>query len=624
MCGIFAWVGPGFDEKRLTQCTDRLAHRGPDAAGYWNDGLAYLGHRRLKIIDLSEAGAQPMFNEDGQVVVIFNGEIYNFPELRADLEAKGHVFRSHSDTEVIVHGYEEYGDECVQKFWGMFALAIWDRRRKRMLVARDRFGKKPVNYLHKGQNLVIASEIPAILESGLSSRTLSLDSLALFWQLEFIPAPYSAFGDIQKLPAGHAMVFEGSNLKIWQYYPPREVAPFTGSYDQAKEQLKSLLSDATSRRLVSDVPVGVALSGGIDSAVVVAAARKLTSGRLVTVTVRPHLERSELDEGDFARATAKALGTEHHEIRPVPDFRQSFETIIRNLAEPFAISSVVPSYYLFSMLRTMATVVVTGDGGDELFAGYDYYRQINLFRKLRRAIPGPLLTGTYSLFNQIYGLGPALRPRLKNLLAGLQVLNRQPPRDALWEQRRVLRLDVFRKWCDLSRSRELDRQIESYFTETDPMRLTMLCEQFNRMTYHILTKVDISSMAHAVEVRAPLLDHRIAEFARSLPTEFLIGDGRGKRILRDIASDVLPPEVLSKPKTGFIIPIRDLFANELRPYLLETLTAPDPIYDELVDRSRIPEVIDAHCAGKPYETALLLKLLSLRLWIQFCRPVNAG
>lgn len=624
MCGIFAWVGPGFDEARLARCTDCLTHRGPDAAGYWNDGLAFLGHRRLRIIDLSEAGAQPMFNEDGQVVVIFNGEIYNFPELRKDLEAKGHVFRSRSDTEVIVHGYEEYGDECVEKFWGMFALAIWDRRRKRMLVARDRFGKKPINYLHKGQNLVIASEIPAILESGISERKLDLDSLALFWQLEFIPAPFSAFGDIQKLPAGHAMVFEGSELKIWRYYPPREVSPFKGSYDEAKEELKHLLSDATSRRLVSDVPVGVALSGGIDSAVVVASARKLTSGRLVTVTVRPHLEGNEHDEGDFARATAKALGTEHHEIRPVPDFRESFETIIRHLAEPFAISSVVPSYYLFSMLRTMAIVVVTGDGGDELFAGYDYYRQINLFHKLRRGVPGPLLGASYSFFNQIYSASSLLRPKLKMVLAGLQMLRGEPTSDALWEQRRVLRPGILEKWRDLTRSRELDREIRSYFSETDPMRLAMLCEQFNRMTYHILTKVDIASMSHAIETRAPLLDHRVAEFARSLPTDFLISDGRGKRILRDIAADVLPAEVLSKPKTGFGIPIRELFAKELRPYLLETLTASDPVYDELVDRARIPEIIDAHCAGRPYQTLLLLKLLSLRLWIQFFRPVSAG
>ncbi|MGA3067880.1 MAG: asparagine synthase (glutamine-hydrolyzing), partial [Tepidisphaeraceae bacterium] len=366
MCGIFAWVGPGIDETRLLQATDRMSHRGPDERGYWSDGVAWLGHRRLKIIDLSSAGAQPMFNEDGQVAVVFNGEIYNFMELRAELESAGHVFRSRCDTEVIVHAYEQWGDDCVPRFWGMFAFAIWDVRRRRMLLARDRFGKKPLNYLHRGQNLVVASEIPAILESGLSSRTADLDALAFFWQLEYIPAPDSAFTDIKKLPAGHSMVFEDGKLRITRYYPPQHIAPFTGSYEQAKDKLRDLLEDATRRRLVSDVPLGVALSGGIDSANVVAAARKLTTGRLVTVTVRPHTEKSEHDEGDFARATALALGTEHHEIRPVPDFRQSFETIINNLGEPFAIASAVPCYYLFATLRTLATVVVTGDGGDEL------------------------------------------------------------------------------------------------------------------------------------------------------------------------------------------------------------------------------------------------------------------
>lgn len=623
MCGIFAWVGPGCDESILTRSTDRLTHRGPDGGGYWNDGMAFLGHRRLRIIDLSEAGAQPMFNEDGQVAVVFNGEIYNFSELRSELEAKGHVFRSRSDTEVIVHGYEEWGDDCVARLWGMFAFAVWDRRRRRMLVARDRFGKKPIIYLHRGSNLIVASEISALLASGIAGRTADLEALGLFWQLEYIPAPYSAFEDIRKLPGGHAMAFDASGLKIWQYYPPREVEPFAGSYEAAKEQLTDLLLDATRRRLISDVPIGVALSGGIDSATIVAAARKLTGRKLVTVTVRPHLDGNDQDEGDFARATARALGTDHHEIRPLPDFRQSFERIIDNLAEPFAIASVVPAYYLFAALRSMATVVITGDGGDELFGGYDHYRLVGIFQALRAVLPDRLLDASYSLADLAYGATPQLRPQLKSLLAGLQLLKDEPMSDALWEQQRVLRPMLLRRWRDLTTLRVLKRTIQSAFSENDPVRMMMLGEQFNRMAYHILTKVDIASMAHAVEVRSPLLDHRIAEFARSLPNKFLIQGGHGKRILRDLAADTLPPSVLSKPKSGFGIPIRDLFSNQLRPYLMETLTAPNPLYDELVDRSRIPEVLEAHQAGRPHQTMLLLKLLSLRLWIEKTRPINA-
>jgi asparagine synthase (glutamine-hydrolysing) len=620
MCGIFAWVGPGIDETRLLRCVDLQRHRGPDERRHWTDGVAWLGHNRLKIIDLSAAGAQPMFNEDGTIAVIFNGEIYNFPELREELLSRGHRFCSRCDTEVIVHAYEEYGEQFVERLWGMFALAIWDQPKKRMLLARDRFGKKPLYYALRGENLVLASELPAILESGLSDRTADLDALAFFWQLEYIPAPFTAFADIKKLPAAHAMIFESGKTRIWRYYPPSEVSPFRGTYAQAKDQLADLVTDATRRRLVSDVPVGVALSGGIDSATIVAAARRITSGPLVTVTVRPHIENSEHDEGDFARATAKALGTDHHEIRPIPDFRESFETIIAHLGEPFAIGSAVPSYYLFSELRSMATVVITGDGGDELFAGYDYYRQIDLVNFARKVFPDFALSAMYGGINTAYGMSDALRPKLKQVLAGIQFVRGQPTTDAHWEQQRALRPEILRRWRDQSGIGALQKEIEGYFSETDPMRLRMLSEQFIRMTYHILTKVDITSMAHSVEVRSPLLDHRIAEFARSLPNNFLVGNGVGKRILRDLGADVLPPEVVGKRKTGFTIPIRDLFANELKNYLMEILTSPHPVYDALVNRDRIPEIMEAHCAGRPFETLLLLKLLALRLWIEKTGP----
>jgi len=616
MCGIFAWVGDGCDEATLIRCTDRLTHRGPDARGHWSDGRASLGHRSLKIIDLSANSAQPMFNEDNTIAVVFNGEIYNFPELRNELEALGHHFKSRSDTEVIVHAYEEYGEKCVEKLWGMFAFAIWDQRRRRMLVARDRFGKKPLNYLHQGDTLVLASEIPAILESGLSARKIDLEALAFFWQLEYIPAPFSGFTDIRKLPAGHAMVFEDGKLRQWRYYPPSEIARFAGTYQEAKDQLNQLLDDATRRRLVSDVPVGLALSGGIDSAVVLAAARKQTTGRLVTVTVRPHLKNNILDEGVFARATAKALDTEHYEISPIPDFGLSFEQIIQHLGEPFAISSAVPCYYLFEELRKMVTVAVTGDGGDELFCGYGHYRQDRKFRAIRKWVPDFVMQASYAGFNQAYGTMAGMRPKLKNVLAGIQLLRGLPTSDALWEQQRALQPQVLARWSEMAGIRSMRTDIAGYFSERDPMRLQMLTEQFDRMTYHILTKVDITSMAHSVEARSPLLDHRVAEFARSLPNEYLIHGHFGKRILRDLAADVLPPEVTTKPKTGFGVPIRELFANELKGYLMERLTASHPVYDALVNRSRVGEIIESHCRGKPYQTLLLLKLLSLRLWIE--------
>jgi asparagine synthase (glutamine-hydrolysing) len=622
MCGIFAWVGPGLAADELRAATDVMVHRGPDSSGYWNDELCFLGHRRLRIIDLSELGAQPMPNEDGQIQVSFNGEIYNFPELKSELLARGHVFRGKSDTEVIVHGYEEWGDEVVGKLWGMFAFALWDRRKRRMLVARDRFGKKPVNYVHKVERLALASEIPAVLATGLSDRRVDLAALSCFWQSDaFIPAPMTGFADVKKLPAGCYMTFEGGRLDIRRYYPPAAVEPFKGSYDDAKAQLRDLLADATARRLVSDVPVGIALSGGIDSAIVVAAARRIAQGRLITVTVRPHTDGSSHDEGEFARATAERYGTEHIEIRPVPDFRESFETVIRNIGEPFATASAVPTYYLFKALREHVTVVLAGDGGDENFCGYSHYWDMGKYAALKSVTPGFVARAMYGMFNGVYGAVPASRGKLKQVLAGLQVLQDRPFTDARWEYAKLLTGRAFEGMLRTDVILGGQAELMKLTNEAEPMRRQMVAEMFGRMTYHIMTKVDICSMAHTVESRSPLLDHRIAEFARSLPTEFMLGQGFGKKILRDLFADELPKSVLEKPKSGFGIDVRAMFAGPLRGYVTEVLTSPHPTYDALVHRGAIPGLLESHAAGRPFHTQLLMKLLALRLWIGNTNPV---
>jgi asparagine synthase (glutamine-hydrolysing) len=613
MCGILAYVGPNPDTRLLEEALGRLTHRGPDAHGTWTDGRAWLGHRRLKIIDLSDSAAQPMANEDGTVHVTFNGEIYNFPELRRLLEEKGHRFRSRSDTEVIVHGYEEWGDACVERFWGMFAFAVWDSRRRRLLAARDRFGKKPLSYLCRAGRFVLASEIPALLATGLSQRKVSLHDLGLFWGLNYLPAPATGLTDVRKLPAGHALSLENGNLRIWMYYPPERVQSFRGTDAQAREQVAALLTDAVRRRLVSDVPVGVTLSGGIDSTLVAATARKLVPGRLVTLTVRPHLDNNRHDEGHYARQTAQHLGTEHYEVRPEPVLLESLGRVIQNLGEPFAIASAIPTYYLYQALKERATVILSGDGGDENFGGYDHYRYLPWRAHALRFAPA--WACLYRALSRVYGWVPATRPRLKTVLALLQVAQGRPPSEADWEAARVLRPGARRALWD----REPDAcgdTVRMLFSERDPRRLGMLCDQFTSMAYHILTKVDIASMAHAVEVRSPLLDHRLAELARGLPLRLLMNGSEGKLILKDLLRGQVPAEVLSKPKTGFGLPIREVFAGPGRAYLTEVLTAPHPAYDSLVDRRRLPEVIASHCQGRPYHTSLLLKLLVLRLWLE--------
>jgi len=614
MCGILAAVGTRPAPEALERALGVMAHRGPEEHNSWSDATAWLGHRRLRIIDLSANASQPMANEDGTVRVVFNGEIYNFEELRKELESKGHRFRSRSDTEVIVHAYEEWGDQCITRFWGMFAFCIWDGQRQRLLVARDRFGKKPVNYLCKNNLLVVASEIPAILATSCSSRQASVDGLALFWQLNFIPAPYSAFSDIQKLPAGHAMAYEGGRLRIWRYYPPEQVATFSGTYEDAKAEAKTLLADAVRRRLVSDVPLGITLSGGIDSALVAMAARELNPGRLITLTVRPHLKGNRHDEGEFARITARLLETEHYEIEPQPIILDSIGSVIRNLGEPFAIASAIPAFYLFQALKKQVTVVLSGDGGDELFAGYTHYRSIRWQHLLRKFGAG--WTALDQIGNGAYGLAPGLRPLLKTGLALMQFASGLPPSEARWESDRALRPAYRERLRNNALFLEQTRQIEALFGERNPVKLASLVDQFYNMTYHILTKVDITSMAHSVEVRTPILDHRLAEIGRSLPLGFLIEGKTGKRLLRDLLKGRWPEAHITRPKTGFGLPIREVFANEASGYLLETLMAPHPAYDELVCRNELPRIMAAHKAGRPYQTGLLLKLLVVRLWMQ--------
>jgi asparagine synthase (glutamine-hydrolysing) len=615
MCGIVAIAGAAVDAERRSRALARLAHRGPDGAGEWSDGTAWLGHRRLAVIDLSEQAAQPMANEDGRIRLVFNGEIYNFPELRRELEARGHRFRSATDSEVIVHAYEEYGDRCVERLWGMFAFVIWDGPRRRLLAARDRFGKKPLAYIEGPGRFAAASEIPALLETGWSRRAIDLESLAFFWNLGYVPAPRSAFTDVRKLPAGHALAWDATGLKSWRYYPPREVPPFTGSYEEAREEFRALLRDAVRRRLVSDVPLGVALSGGLDSAAVTAQAAELAPGRLVTLTVRPRDDGGPYDEGAWALATATSLGTRHVEVRPDATLEESFEVVTRHIGEPFAIGSSAPCYYLFRAMKPQATVVLSGDGGDEMLAGYPGYRAMRALARARRLVSRRAGASLYSALDATYGALPAARPGARQAMIALQLLLERPPTDAHWEHRQVLQPEPGRELLAAEGIRPHLAAIESLFAESDPMRLRMLADQFDNMSGQILSKVDVTSMAHAVEVRSPLLDHRIAELARGLPEAFLRQDGRGKRLLRDTLAGSVPQAVLDKPKSGFGLPVSAWLAGEGRPWVLERLTAPGEAFERLVRRDRIPSLLERHARGRPDVTSLVLRLLALRLWI---------
>jgi asparagine synthase (glutamine-hydrolysing) len=548
-----------------------------------------------------------MCNEDGTVWVAFNGEIYNYRELRQELTSQGHVFRSQSDTEVILHAYENYGDACVGRLWGMFAFALWDQRQKRVLVARDRFGEKPLVYAELPGGLAAASTIPALLQVLPLARKASRQALAKYFVLGYVPSPAAAIAGIHKLAPGCAFSWQDGTFRQWRYYPGDEGPAFRGSFRDAVVEFRYLFEDAVARRLVADVPLALALSGGLDSAAVAVAASRAGTGRLAAVTVSSDDAASSADEAPAAATTAGVLRLSHRTVKTRPEMWRAFDIAVAQLGEPFAIASVAPTYHLFAAFRGHATVVLTGDGGDELLAGYPNYQFARWRARLVTLNKWSLLQRSYATLDRLYSWLPSLRRILKPAMAGIQFVSGEPIRDASWEYRRVLRIAPVVSAEDTLRAPQ--------HLAADPLRLALWNDRHTTLPDHMLTKVDLASMSHAIEARSPFLDHRLVAFVDSLPTSFLLLGQQSKRLLRAYLRGALPDEVLRRPKTGFGFPLREYFAGPLRSAVLEVLMSPDPIYDALVERQRIPEVLGAHVNGMPHLTTLLLTLLSLRLWL---------
>lgn len=562
MCGIAGFIGEGLGltPERLARMRDALAHRGPDDYGLkaWTaagaepapDAAAAVGlaHRRLSIIDLSPAGHQPMSNEDGTVWIVFNGEFYNFADYRAELEAQGHVFRSHSDTETILHLYEEHGiEEALRRINGMFAFALWDSRRRRLVLARDRLGKKPLFYAWRpGRGLAFASEIKALRAGGLvDDARLDLAALDQVWTFGVTVGERTLFEQVRKLPPAHYAIFENDRLELHEYWD----AVFRGARADNRldgewvDELDALLRDAIRLRLVSDVPVGLFLSGGVDSSLVAALAADITGGRIRSYTIG--FQEDAFNEAPQARAVADHLGLKNETLCVTDDLFGEAGRIARQFDEPFGDSSAVPTYCVSKLSRKFVTVALTGDGGDESFAGYDYIRQ---------AV-------------RMWG-SAEYRRRLRRPMS---------PRERLWEfkqrllgfERGFLNLDSL-----LSRKRRRELFTEE-FLRTVPhaeavtdrfrwMERTAGADVLSRVQYLLvktwlpddfLRKVDTVSMAHALECRSPLLDYRVVEFAARLPDRLKFEPGgRGKRILRLLLQRYVPEELYDRPKRGFGLP----------------------------------------------------------------------
>jgi asparagine synthase (glutamine-hydrolysing) len=611
MCGIAGMVGaPGsVDTETIHRMCQAIVYRGPDDEGIFvKDGVG-LGMRRLSIIDLA-GGHQPVFNEDRTVWVVYNGEIYNFPELRKELEGRGHNFYTHTDTEVIVHLYEEMGADCVQKLRGMFAFALYDERNRRLLLARDRLGKKPLHYALSQGRLLFGSEIKTILSVAPELAELNSDALLQYFYFGYIPDPATAFTPIQKLPPGHVLEFEAGKIKVRQYWDLPEYGTYTpASEEECLEELEHRLAEAVRIRLIADVPLGAMLSGGTDSSVVVALMARASSRPVKTFSIG--FRHADFNEAPYARMVAEKFGTEHHELILEPDVRETIETLTHSLEEPFGDSSMLPTYYISCLARKHVTVALSGDGGDEAFAGYERYRMHlqdrshdwipqwagRMYRRgihpfIPYKVPGRSLAYSISLpWQDRYTEGVSFQPfqREMALLSEDFVGTAQP-------------LKLFREYLDSAPSH-------------DPLGRVLYLDSKTYLPGDILTKVDRMSMLTSLEARVPMLDHVFLEWVTSLTSEWKMRGGSQKYILRKLAERVgVPKEVLYRPKQGFALPLGHWMRNELKDLILNVMLDPVTLQRGYFNPSGIRRLLDEHFQGRRDHSARIWRLFMFELW----------
>jgi asparagine synthase (glutamine-hydrolysing) len=637
MCGIV-----GFNSIRafqslkesLSEATSCLAHRGPDDSGFFFDercGVG-LGHRRLSIIDLSKAGQQPMSSEDGNVHIVYNGEVYNFREIRESLEAQGHQFRSETDTEVILKGYLQWGIECLQKFIGMFSLAIWDSSKGQLYLARDRLGIKPLFYSFKDGNFLFASELKALMALESFNRDIDPDSISLFLHYQYVPAPKTIFRNTYKLLPGHYLVFNGEDLNANRYWAPPDEPQADLSAVNDEEQLLSrldaLLTEAVSLRLISDVPLGALLSGGIDSSIVVALMQKVSTSPVRTFSIG--FNEEGYNEAPWAAKVAHHLGTDHTELYVTP--KEAME-VIPNLPEmydePFADSSAIPTFLVSSLARSHVTVALSGDGGDEQFAGYVRYWTTQamargfqrLFLPFREslanilgAIPAGFVEKCYLPWRQFL----PQRFRVANFADKWQkliyLLNKSEISDlyrmtiCLWSEDEVFRL---------AGRRLPEGEYEKIFKDTVDWPLLARLMRVDQKTYlpdAMLTKVDRASMAVSLEVRVPLLDHRVVEYTAQLPDNLKFRNGSGKYLLKKLLARYVPNHLFERPKMGFGVPIDRWFRNELQDLLLDYLSSERLKKEGLFDETMVESMIKEHLSGRINHHYRLWALLMWEMW----------
>jgi asparagine synthase (glutamine-hydrolysing) len=620
MCGIAGFtqfIDAMGNKETLKKMGDSIYHRGPDAGGEYLNDLVGLAHRRLSIIDLSDAGIQPMFSHDNKYVIVFNGEVYNYQALRAQLSAAGYPFKTQTDTEVILALYAAEGEKMLDKLNGMFAFALWDTTSERLLIARDRIGKKPLYYLETDTQFAFASEIKALLTLPDVPREIRLDAVYDFFAYQYVPDPKSIFKHIHKLPPGHFMTVDAKGIEIKQYWDVSFKHTSSESEQHLTQQLRELASHCTQQRMISDVPLGAFLSGGVDSSGVVAMMAQHSQTPVKTCSIG--FDEKKFNETEFAKEVAEQYKTEHHEFTVHQNVADSLEKIVGFFDEPFADPSLVPTYFVSELARQQVTVAIAGDGGDEVFAGYEKYTTDATENKLRNKCPLFLRKKVFPILANILAKSNTTICRKgKSLLTSLS----QDPAMGFYTTNSQI---DDRQWGKLVRS-EVNTELNGYHPSKitvdaynqadgpDHLSKILYTDMKTYLPGGILVKVDRMSMANSLEVRAPLLDKDIVEFAATVPSELKFKNGEKKHILKEAFKPMLPDGILYRKKMGFSVPLAHWFRHEIKDLAHRHLIEQAHGLKTIFNHAYIQTLWDEHQAREADHAAVLWSMLMFEMW----------
>ena len=630
MCGIAGYTTFYKDKAHVSSLEamgNAIAHRGPDASDTYIEDKLALVHRRLAIIDLSDAGVQPMHSNDGRYVIIFNGEIYNYQEHRQQLEAEGYPFKTHTDTEVILALYDKYGTECLAHLNGMFAFALWDKTQEQLFIARDRMGKKPLYYHYINGDIFFASELKSLMAVNAFPKTIRQDAVYDFFAYQYVPDPKTIFEDVFKLPPGHFMVFSAQGMVKKKYWD----VSFAEQGQESESEFTSLLNDTllscTKNRMVSDVPLGAFLSGGVDSSGVVALMSQVASeddsNHITTCSIG--FDDEKYNEVEFARAVANQYHTNHHEFTVHQNVKDNLKNITRYFDEPFADPSLVPTYFVSELAREQVTVAVAGDGGDEVFAGYEKYAVDHLENKLRDKFPSWLRRSIFPMLAKCCGLISATPfKRARSLFNSLSVspdmgfyISNSFITDDQWQ--RLVRPEFRKKLGEYHPSKIT---LDAYQAADGPDHLSKILYT-DMKTYlpgGILVKVDRMSMANSLEVRAPILDYEVVELAAKMPSDYKFKvseentSGEKKHILKKLFQPMLPNEILYRKKMGFSVPLAEWLRGELKEIAEDCLFSGRGGITHYFKPNAIRKMWDEHQSCKRDNSSPLWSMLMFQLW----------